>query len=64
LEALTGTAAAWDNHDEMMVKGMNWSTLRDKVGAEFAPDGPPADEAAIWRCLLGDTPFYSWVDIF
>lgn len=64
LEALTGTTAAWDTHDEMMVKGVNWPALHDKLGAEFAPVGPPANEAAFWRGLLGDKPFYSWADIF
>jgi len=29
-----------------------------------APDEPPANEAAFWRGLLGDKPFYSWADIF
>ena len=40
LEALTGTTAAWDTHDEMMVKGVNWPALRQKVGGEFVPDRP------------------------
>ena len=64
LEALTGTTAAWDTHDEKMVKGVNWSTLRQKVGEELAPDRPPQDEAAFWRGLVGSRPFYSWADIF
>ena len=64
LEALTGTAATWDTHDEMMVKGVNWSALRQKVGGEFVPARPPEDEAAFWRDLLGNRPFYSWADIF
>ena len=64
LEALTGTTATWDTHDEMMVKGVNWPALQQKVGGEFVPDGLPEDEAAFWRDLLGTKPFYSWADIF
>ena len=64
LEALTGTTAKWDTHDEMMVKGVNWAALRQKVGDEFVPDTPPQDEVAFWDSILGNRPFYSWADIF
>jgi hypothetical protein len=64
LESITGIPATWGTHDEMMVKGVNWDSLREKVGGEFVPDSPLEDEAAFWHNLLGDRPFYSWTDIF
>ena len=64
LETITGISTTWGTHDEMMVKGVNWNSLREKVGGEFVPDSPPDDEAAFWRTLLGDRPFYCWTDIF
>jgi predicted N-acetyltransferase YhbS len=64
LEKVTGISATWGTHDEMMVKGVNWNSLREKVGSEIVPDSPPDDEAAFWRNLLGESPFYSWADIF
>ena len=64
LENITGISATWGTHDEMMVKGVNWNSLREKAGSAFVPDSPPDDEAAFWRSLLGDRPFYSWADIF
>ncbi len=64
LEASTGTSATWNTHDEMMVKGVNWPVLREKLGADLVPPGPPTDESEFWRQLLGASPFYSWADIF
>ncbi|MDP6041722.1 MAG: GNAT family N-acetyltransferase [Candidatus Latescibacteria bacterium] len=64
LEALTGIPATWDTHDEMMVKGVNWNSLREKVGGEVVSNIPPNDEDSFWRNLLGERPFYWWTDIF
>jgi hypothetical protein len=61
---MAGITAAWGTHDEMMVKGVNWDSLREKMGGAFVPDSPPEDEAAFWRNLLGEKPFYCWTDIF
>ncbi|MDE2998694.1 MAG: GNAT family N-acetyltransferase [Gemmatimonadota bacterium] len=52
LEAVCGSDASWGCHDEMMLKGINWRTIREKLNGE-PRDGPPEDEGAFWRALYG-----------
>lgn len=52
LEAVCGSDAIWGNHDEMMLKGINWRTIREKLNGE-PHGGPPRDEGAFWRALYG-----------
>ena len=62
LEATIGAPVDWDTHDEMMVKGVNWPVLQEKLGVESnSRDG---GEDLFWRNLLGEKPFYWWTDIF
>ena len=64
LEGITGISATWGTHDEMMVKGVNWDSLREKVGGELGADTSRSDEAGFWSNLLGARPFYWWTDLF
>ena len=52
LEALCGSTAAWGSHDEMMLKGINWRTIREKLNRE-PQGGAPEDEGTFWRALDG-----------
>ncbi|MDE2889592.1 MAG: GNAT family N-acetyltransferase [Gemmatimonadota bacterium] len=52
LEAVCDSTATWGIHDEMMLKGINWRTIREKLNGE--PHGcEPHDEGAFWRTLYG-----------
>ena len=52
LEAVCRSTAAWDSHDEMMLKGINWRTIREKLNGE-PQRGAPEDEGTFWRALYG-----------
>ncbi len=52
LEAVCGSLATWGSHDEMMLKGINWGTIREKLIGE-PRGGPPGEEGAFWRALYG-----------
>tara|TARA_Y100000588_G_scaffold265715_1_gene280466 strand:- start:28 stop:1083 length:1056 start_codon:yes stop_codon:yes gene_type:complete len=45
---------AWDTHDEMMLKLMNWESVKQKLGGEGAPEDPPEDEGSLWCGLFGE----------
>ncbi|MDA0710915.1 MAG: GNAT family N-acetyltransferase [bacterium] len=64
LETISFTRAVWETHDEMMVKGVNWARMREKLGLDGIPDHGPESEAAFWPSLLGPDVFYWWTDIF
>ena len=52
LEAVCGSTATWGSHDEMMLKGINWRTITEKLNG--GPQGEaPEDEGAFWRALYG-----------
>lgn len=52
IEAVCDSKATWDSHDEMMLKGINWRTVRKKLNGE-PRGGVPVDEGAFWRALYG-----------
>ena len=52
-ERVCGSAARWNSHDEMMLKGINWRTIGDRLNADPTRGFPPADEGAFWRALYG-----------
>ena len=52
LEAICGSNAAWASHDEMMLKGINWRSIRKKLNGDPC-GGEPEDEGAFWRALYG-----------
>lgn len=52
LEAVCGSNATWGSHDEMMLKGINWRTIREKVNGG-PQGGAPEDEGTFWRALYG-----------
>ncbi len=53
LEKVCGSTASWDSHDEMMLKGINWRTIVEKLNGNPRTVGAPADEGAFWRALYG-----------
>ena len=50
---VTGETPAWDTHDEMMVKLVNWKTLTGELGGIHVPGSPPQPESDFWNILLG-----------
>jgi len=64
LETMCQATATWATYDEMMVKGVNWQTLREKLGADVVPNLKPQSEAQFWPDLFGDDVFYWETDIF
>jgi predicted N-acetyltransferase YhbS len=53
LEAVCDSNTTWGSHDEMMLKGINWRTIGDRLNADPPRGFPPADEGAFWRALFG-----------
>ena len=64
LETMSQSTATWSTYDEMMVKGVNWDTLREKLGADVVPSPKPKSEAEFWPDLFGEDAFYWETDIF
>ncbi len=68
LEEVCGSTAAWDGHDEMMLKGINWRRIKEKLDGNPPPGGAPAAEGAFWRALFGqdvdgmDESLTEWMD--
>lgn len=53
LERVCGSCAAWNSHDEMMLKGINWRAIRERFDVAATWGGAPVDEGAFWRALYG-----------
>ena len=53
LERACGACAAWNRHDEMMLKGIDWRAIREKFDVAPTWGGAPVDEGAFWRALYG-----------
>ncbi len=53
LEKVCGSIATWNSHDEMMLKGINWRTIKEKLKGDPPPGAAPAAEGAFWRALFG-----------
>lgn len=64
LETMSHQTATWDTYDDMMVKGVNWNRLREKLGADLVPDFKPDSEKDFWSSVLGSDAFYWPTDIF
>jgi predicted N-acetyltransferase YhbS len=64
LETMSQSTATWSTYDEMMVKGVNWHSLREKLGADVVPSPQPKSEAQFWTDLFGDDVFYWETDFF
>jgi len=54
LSRLLNTKPAWDTHDEMMLKLIDWRSLKQKLGGTGAPEQSPEDEGPLWRGLFGE----------
>jgi predicted N-acetyltransferase YhbS len=56
---------SWGTHDEMMLKVMNWETVKQKLGGEGAPEHQPEEEGPLWRGLFGrekkDEELGAWI---
>jgi predicted N-acetyltransferase YhbS len=64
LETMTQTKAVWDIDDHMMVKGVNWDTLREKLGNNLVPNPPPTAEGEFWTQVFGENMYYWETDVF
>jgi hypothetical protein len=49
----------------MMLKVMNWETVKQKLGGEGAPEHQPEEEGPLWRGLFGgkkkDEELGAWI---
>lgn len=64
LETITQSKAVWDVDDHMMVKGVNWDTLREKLGRELVPVPRPISEHDFWVNVFGEDMYYWETDVF
>ncbi len=64
LARAAGDRLRWDRHDEMMVKGVNWTSLAEKLGGSA---DPPEEEGPFWEALFGlcdvpsGVPYGAWM---
>lgn len=64
LETIAHQKATWRTYNDMMVKGINWISLRDKLDIDITHKPKPDEETAFWKRAFGDKPFYWDTDIF
>ena len=64
VETICQASAVWNTDDHMMVKGIHWGQLREKLGEEVVPVSKPEDEGPFWTSLLGEDVFYWETDVF
>jgi len=64
LETMSQAAAVWGTDDHMMVKGVNWRLMREKLGADAVPSAKPENEEPFWKALFGGDVFYWDTDVF
>jgi hypothetical protein len=61
---MSQAAAVWGTDDHMMVKGVNWRLMREKLGADAVPSAKPENEEPFWKALFGGDVFYWDTDVF
>ena len=47
LEKVCGTIVTWNSHDEMMLKGINWRTIKEKLNGDSAARGSAGGRGSV-----------------